>query len=116
MEKIILTGAPGSGKSSILKELEYVYGERIIPEAAEDVIKYLQARGDPEPWKNSDFQDKILRLQIQRERQVENLEGRVFIDRGILDGLAYYQIDRREPTLAMRKAIEESVGRYAGVF
>lgn len=116
IKRIALTGAPGSGKSSILKELEYIHGERIVAEAAEDIIKYLQAKGNPRPWELADFQDKILKLQLQRERQTENLEGRIFIDRGILDGLAYYQIQKREPSEAMRRAIEDTRGRYQRVF
>lgn len=114
--KIALTGAPGSGKSSIIKELEYTWKERTIAEAAEDIIKYLQAKGNPRPWELPDFQDRILKLQLQRESQIENLEERVFIDRGILDGLAYYQIQGKTPSEEMKKAIEDIKGRYKKVF
>ena len=44
MKKYILTGGPGSGKSSILLGLEQ-QGETIIREAAEDYIKHQQAQG-----------------------------------------------------------------------
>ena len=116
IEKIALTGAPGSGKSSIIKELEYAWNEKVIAEAAEDIIKYLQAKGNPKPWEIPDFQDRILKLQLQREKQIEELEGRIFIDRGILDGLAYYQIQGKMPSEAMKKAIEDSKNRYKKVF
>ena len=116
IEKIAITGAPGSGKSSILKELEYAYQERIIPEAAEDIIKYLQAKGNPEPWLLPGFQNQILKLQLQREKQAEECQGRVFIDRGILDGLAYYQLRGQTPTKEMQKAISTTPGRYQKVF
>lgn len=115
VERIVLTGGPGSGKSSILEELEYAHGERIIHEAAEDIIKYLHAKGHEKPWELPDFQDYILKLQLQREEQYTQGE-RVFIDRGILDGLAYYQLHGKSPSEAMEKAIEQTRSRYKKVF
>lgn len=88
MDKIVLTGGPGSGKSSLLLTLEKE-GEYIIREAAEDHIKYMQAKGCKEPWKDPDFQKDILELQILRESKVPDSAKRVFIDRGLYDGLAY---------------------------
>ena len=87
-KKYILTGGPGSGKSSILLELE-ARGEHIIREASEDVIKRYQSRGIKKPWEKPDFQKEILKLQIQRESRIDKNIERVFVDRGIPDGLAY---------------------------
>lgn len=89
--KIVLTGGPGAGKSSILLALER-RGNYIIREAAEDHIKLRQAQGQAEPWTESDFQEKILNLQRSRERKIPEKVGwrdRIYIDRGIADGLAY---------------------------
>src|SRR3989338_8639425 len=91
IRKYILTGAPGSGKSSILLEIERK-GEYIVREAAEDIIKLNQARGVERPWELTDFQDQILDLQIQRENQIPKNIERAFIDRGILGGLAYAKL------------------------
>ena len=90
MKKYILTGGPGTGKSTIALALEQK-GEYIIREAAEDIIKKLQAEGVKEPWKLPDFQQRILELQLQREARVHPEAERVFIDRGTADGLAYAQ-------------------------
>ena len=60
--KYILTGGPGSGKSSILLELRS-RGNTIVREAAEDVIRLEQARGNTKPWELPEFQRKILELQ-----------------------------------------------------
>ncbi|MBM3232541.1 hypothetical protein FJZ18_00020 [Candidatus Pacearchaeota archaeon] len=109
-KKYILTGGPGSGKSCIVLELER-RGEYIIREAAEDVIRLEQAKGNPSPWKSPDFQKKILNLQMQREERVpKNLE-RIFIDRGILDGLAYIQ-----PETEISREIQRQTRAYTGVF
>ncbi len=90
MEKYILTGGPGSGKSSILFELEG-RGEYIVREAAEDYIRKQQSKGIKEPWFESDFQDEILRLQLMRENKVSSDAKRVYLDRSCLDGMAYLE-------------------------
>lgn len=106
MKKYVLTGGPGTGKSSIILALEQ-RGEYVIREAAEDYIRLRQAQGQPEPWNESDFQDKILKLQKQREAKIPAGTKRAFIDRGLADGLAYYQIEGRKPSKQMIKAIRK---------
>ena len=108
--KYILTGGPGSGKSSILLELEW-RGEHIVREAAEDVIKRHQARGIARPWELPDFQKEILELQIQREERIPSHLKRAWIDRGIPDGFGY----TREGTETHR-AIQKAMRAYTGVF
>lgn len=91
-EFYILTGGPGVGKTSIMLGLEQFHGEHIIREAAMDVIRYHQARQIEEPWTLKDFQDQILKLQLARECHAAQLQvKRVFIDRGIVDNVAYYE-------------------------
>ena len=104
-KKYILTGGPGTGKSSILLELEH-RGEYIIAECATDTIRHQQALGNLEPWKNKDFQDWILELQLQRERNIPQGIERAFIDRGILDGAAYYIKDERNYSAKLKRAIK----------
>ncbi len=89
-KKYVLTGGPGTGKSTLLRAL-VKRGEYGIPEAAEDYIRRRQSGGAKEPWKEPDFQDMILELQVQRESDVPEGLERVFVDRGIPDGLAYAQ-------------------------
>jgi predicted ATPase len=106
MRKYVLTGGPSSGKSSLLLGLEQSYQVPIIREAAEDVIKFSQAMGIDEPWQHLDFQDHVLSLQLKREDEARRLgTNRIFVDRGILDGLAYFQIARRDPSIALRNAM-----------
>lgn len=63
----ILTGAPGSGKTAILRQLE-VDGHAVVEEAATDVIALRQALGQPEPWREPDFADQIVALQRRRQQ------------------------------------------------
>jgi predicted ATPase len=67
MRKFILTGAPGSGKTAIIRQLE-LRGFSVVEEAATDVIALEQARGVAEPWRHPSFIDSVAKL--QRRRQV----------------------------------------------
>jgi predicted ATPase len=66
MKRYILTGTPGSGKTSILQALKQ-QGYAVVEEAATDIIALEQRRGNSEPWSQPDFIDNIVRLQQQRQ-------------------------------------------------
>jgi predicted ATPase len=66
MNKFILTGAPGAGKTAILRQLE-LEGFGIVEEAATDVIALWQAQGIAEPWTDRAFIDAVAGLQRQRQ-------------------------------------------------
>ena len=54
MKRFVLTGAPGSGKTAILRQLEFD-GFGVVEEAATDVIALRQAEGIAEPWMQPGF-------------------------------------------------------------
>jgi len=62
-----MTGAPGSGKTSILRAL-HAMGYAVVGEAATDVIAAGQSRGEDEPWASPLFIDKVVSLQRDRQR------------------------------------------------
>jgi predicted ATPase len=66
VRRYILTGAPGTGKTSILRILA-ARGYPVIEEAATDVISAEQAAGIAEPWQAPLFIDKIIELQRSRQ-------------------------------------------------
>ena len=68
MPAYILTGAPGSGKTAILRMLETL-GYLVVEEAATDVIALENALGRDEPWAEPGFIDKIVALQRQRRER-----------------------------------------------
>jgi len=67
IRRYVLTGAPGCGKTSILRALEE-RGYAVVAEAATDVIAAAQAEGIDEPWQSADFIGKIIDLQRRRQR------------------------------------------------
>jgi predicted ATPase len=66
MNRYILTGTPGSGKTSILLALKN-QGHAVVEEAATDIIAREQRQGNLEPWTQPDFIDKVVRLQHQQQ-------------------------------------------------
>ena len=66
MKRYILTGAPGAGKTAIIRQLE-LDGFTVVEEAATDVIALWQAKGIAEPWTRPEFIDAIVSLQQTRE-------------------------------------------------
>ena len=89
-KKYILTGGPGVGKTTLLSELRN-RGFAIVQESATTIIEQDIKKGLPNPAVTGDigeFQERVWRYQLELEQAVED-EARVFLDRSIIDGLAY---------------------------
>src|SRR5690349_15315783 len=67
MRRFIITGAPGAGKTAIIRQLE-LDGFSVVEEAATSVIAAAHAQGNSQPWTYPAFVDDIARL--QRDRQI----------------------------------------------
>lgn len=84
MRRFILTGAPGAGKTAIVRELE-LDGFSVVDEAATDVIAAAQARGTDEPWTHPSFVDAVARLQRERQMRAPYQPGEIqFHDRSVM--------------------------------
>jgi len=68
VKRFILTGAPGAGKTSVLRALDD-QGYAVVAEAATDVIAAGQAGGTGEPWLDPRFTQAIAELQRDRQEQ-----------------------------------------------
>jgi len=69
MRRFIITGAPGAGKTAIIRQLE-LDGFSVVEEAATDIITAAHAQGTVQPWTDPSFIDAIARL--QRDRQIRS--------------------------------------------
>ena len=67
MRRFIITGAPGAGKTAIIRQLE-LDGFGVVEEAATDLIAAAHAQGTVELWRHPSFIDTIAHL--QRDRQI----------------------------------------------
>ncbi|WP_406344066.1 AAA family ATPase [Streptomyces sp. NBC_01578] len=80
MRRYVLTGTPGSGKTSILRCLaELGYG--VVEEAATAVIARAQALGEDEPWMRTTFVDDVVDLQRQRQLETSSTSSVQVFDR-----------------------------------
>jgi predicted ATPase len=68
MQRFILTGAPGSGKTSVLRVLAAA-GYPVVDEAATDVMTARLAAGSTEPWADPIFIERIALLQRHRREE-----------------------------------------------
>jgi predicted ATPase len=66
MKRFIVTGAPGAGKTAIIRQLE-LDGYSVVEEAATDIIAVAHAQGIDEPWRHPSFIDAIANLQQRRQ-------------------------------------------------
>jgi predicted ATPase len=66
MRRFIITGAPGAGKTAIIRQLE-LDGFSVVEEATTDVIAAAHAQGTVQPWTHPSFIDVIANLQKDRQ-------------------------------------------------
>jgi predicted ATPase len=81
MRRFIITGAPGVGKTAIIRRLE-LDGLSVVEEAATAVIAAEQARGVAEPWIDRSFIDTVANL--QSEATDSRLDEVQFHDRSVV--------------------------------
>jgi hypothetical protein len=78
MKRFIFTGAPCSGKTSVIQRLKKL-GYVVVPESATYLIAAEQSKGILRPWENPDFVDKI--ILAQKESQMNASGDLQFYDR-----------------------------------
>jgi len=66
MRRFIITGAPGAGKTAIIRQLE-LDGFSVVEEAATDVIAAAHAQEKADLWRHPSFIDAIAHLQKDRQ-------------------------------------------------
>ncbi len=87
---ILLTGGLGSGKTSVLNELN-TQGLTVVPEVARDIIKTQRTIGGTATHQGnrSAFCDLMIKQSIRDFNKMLPIKSSVFFDRGIPDLYGY---------------------------
>src|SRR5215510_7143164 len=86
----VITGGPGSGKTTVLLELEK-YGFQSAPEIARQIIQeQVRVGGKALPWEDRELYTRMmLERSIQSFQQHAEIKQPMFSDCGIPDALGY---------------------------
>lgn len=105
IKRIVITGGPSSGKTSIINSLEK-RGEFCFKEIAREVVAQFQKQGILKPFLTDplNFSRQILLGQIKQFKAVEKFitklnNNRVFYDRGIHDVIGYMNYGKQDVPL-----------------
>lgn len=112
---IVLTGGPGSGKSTVLEALRQC-GYQCSEEKGRKIIQQeLNRSGHALPWHDKlAFRDKMLNAELQAYKSFQHHAGLTFFDRGIIDIYGYSLLENIEVTSALLSCC--SSHRYHSVF
>lgn len=123
VKTFVLKGGPQSGKSTILRELERVFGAQIIvvPEVATVLLTHLWPKRDLVELQNNAWmetlQHGIYHTQLGLERLARSraeVGGQALIghDRGVFDNAGYLGISGRELADLFGADFDELMGMY----
>ena len=121
MEKYIITGGPSVGKTGVIEGLQSV-GQVTASEAARAIIRE-EERKEKEiagyqgilPQKNlTSFQHLYLERQLGNEKSIPAYAKKVFLDRSLVDPIAYAELGNVPLPVVIYKLIEEA--DYTRVF
>ena len=116
--KIVFTGGPSAGKTRILQVLEknFCSQVRVVPEVATILYSGGFPRWD-DYWSKIHTQRAIFKLQLELEElMIKRFSSyHLLLDRGVLDGLAYWPSSSEEFFHSLGYTEEELYLRYDAV-
>lgn len=108
LKRVIFTGGPGSGKTSLLQVLEEK-NFRLIPETGREVIvEQVKLGGKGLPWEDKVlFRDLMFKRDLEKYKSLEEKEGIFLFDRGLPDSLGYSLLEGLPVPGSLRKNLKE---------
>lgn len=110
----VITGGPSSGKTTLINSLSQM-GYKTAPEVARQIIEQEILEGktlEQIRGHEGEFQEKVFKKVLEREHDLSPQEV-VFLDRSLLDCLAYSLFNNINPT-ELQKVIKKY--KYSKVF
>lgn len=92
-KKIVITGGPGTGKSSVIKKLEWL-GHHCLHEVSREVTLEAQKQGITQLFLEDPllFSQKLLEARVKQYESLEDSKEKfTFLDRGVPDVVAYME-------------------------
>ena len=84
--RIVLAGAPGGGKTTVLQALA-MRGFAVAADSARSIIRERHARSLPPRPPPLEFAEAVLRRDIAQYDEHEEVPGLVFFERGVVDAI-----------------------------
>jgi predicted ATPase len=101
----VLTGGPGSGKTSLIEALERAGYQRSVEAGRAIIQDQLAIGGRALPWSDPLlFAELMLNWEMRSHRLAEQQSGTVFFDRGVPDVIGYLRTVNMPVPEHMRKA------------
>ena len=106
-QKYIITGAPGTGKTSIINELKK-RGLNCSDEISRKIIsEQIKKNGEILPWKNQIlFENKVAEMRTKQYLSIPK-NCICFFDRSAIDCIAYLKLNNLETTSKIIKEIKK---------
>ncbi|QZE14270.1 AAA family ATPase [Halosquirtibacter laminarini] len=106
INKFVITGGPGTGKSTLLYELAKK-GFLCFPEASRSIIEeQLQIGGDLVPWVDMD-RFSLACMNRMKEFYNKSCDRPTFFDRGLPDVMGYLYLTGCEETHEVKESIKD---------
>jgi predicted ATPase len=117
---IVLTGGPGAGKTTLCSHFASRFPDRFVqvPEAASQIYRSLNTRWDQlDDNGRRDVQRRIYQLQLEQESEflARHPTHHLLLDRGSVDGAAYWPDGCESYWLALHTTHEHELKRYDAV-